>query len=178
MKLERIEGADTIRVVAGWMAERENYKWLGFGNGHQSLTTATLKVMTQRDIHVLRIFTSDADDVPIGAVALSNVDPMFKTATLWFVLGDKEYSGRGYTTRAVSNILMFGFTQLGLQAVNAWTVETNIASRHVLERNNFQYVGRQRQCHYIDDQPFDRLLFDLLAHEHNEGKHVRPHAAP
>ncbi len=51
-------------------------------------------------------------------------------------------------------------------AGSAWAVEHNTASIAVLKRNNFQLVGRQRQCHRIDDRPFDRLLFDLLASEH------------
>jgi RimJ/RimL family protein N-acetyltransferase len=141
---------------------------LDFGNGHQSLTPASLKIMTQRDIHLIRAFTSDGNDASIGLVAFSNVDHHFKTATLWYVLGNKQNGGQGYTTRAVSKILSLGFTELGLQTINAWAVELNLPSIRVLERNHFRLIGRQRQCHYIDGRACDRLLFDLLACEHEE----------
>lgn len=94
------------------------------------------------------------------------MDRNFKTASLWGVLGRKRYGG--FTTRACSKLLTLGFTELGLYAVNAWTVEINSPARRALERLGFRYIGRQRACHYIEDRPYDRLLFDLVASEHRE----------
>ncbi len=167
MQLQPID-TTTLQIVAQWMAAKENYQWLDFGNGNQILTPISLKIMSQRGIHLLRVFTSDSDDSPIGLVAFSNISPPFKTATLWYVLGNKAYAGKGYTTRAVSTLLTIGFTELRLATVNAWAVDQNTPSISVLKRNNFQLIGRQRECHYIDGRPFDRLLFDLLAAEHKE----------
>ena len=167
MQLRPIDN-DGFPLVAGWLALQENHQWLDFGNGVQALEGSSLKIMAQRDLHVMRVFTSDSDDAPIGLVALSNIHHMFKTATLWFLLGDKSYANQGYTTRAVSKILSLGFQGLGLQAVNAWAVDQNIASIKTLERNNFRFIGRQRECHYINGCPCDRLLFDILKSEHEE----------
>jgi RimJ/RimL family protein N-acetyltransferase len=166
MKLLPLDSPELIQLVAGWLGKYENSKWLDFGNGVQMVNPVTLKIMTQRDIHVFRVHTGDDGDVPVGVVGLTNVDRTFKTATLWAVLGNKRYGG--CTTQAASKMLTLGFTELGLQAVNAWTVETNNAGRRGLERLGFRYIGRQRQCHYIDGRPYDRLLFDLLATEHQE----------
>jgi RimJ/RimL family protein N-acetyltransferase len=114
----------------------------------------------------VRGITPDSDDTPIGLVALSNIARNFQTALLWYVLGDKSYRGQGYTTRAVSEMLTLGFTELALQTVNAWTLESNQPSIKVLTRNHFQLVGRQRRCHRIDGHAFDRLLFDVLRTDH------------
>jgi RimJ/RimL family protein N-acetyltransferase len=165
MELRSLDPA-ILEIVAAWMAEKENYQWLDFGGGRQILTAPSLKVMSQRDIHLLRAFTADSGHAPIGLVALSDVTAEFKTATLWYVLGDKRYRGQGYTTRAVSRLLTVGFKELGLHAVNAWAVEGNVPSISVLKRNRFELIGRQRQCHYIDGVAFDRLLFDLLSVDH------------
>jgi RimJ/RimL family protein N-acetyltransferase len=165
MKLQPIERSN-FELVMSWLTQRENYDWLDFGSGDQLLQAAAFKMMLHRETHCIRVFTSDADDVPIGVVAISNINRNFKTGMLWYLLGDKNYSGRGYTTRAVREILHLGFGALGLYAINAWTVSTNKASARVLERNNFQVIGRLRQCHYIGGRVFDRLLFDLLASEH------------
>lgn len=165
MRLLPLDDA-TIELAAAWLAEKANYRWLDFGGGQQILSRAALKIMTQRDLHMLRTFTADGDDAPIGLVALSNVAPNFHTATLWYVLGDKRFAGQGLTSRAVSLLLTHAFHGLGLQAVNAWAVEGNAPSIRVLTRNHFRLIGRQRRCHVIDGRPADRLLFDLLASEH------------
>ena len=167
MQLIPIESS-SLDLVGEWLNRKENYQWLDFGSGNQTLTPVSLKFMMQRDSHLLRVFTLDSDNTPIGLVALSNIALNFRTATLWYVLGDKRYAGQGYTTRAVSLILTAGFKELGLQATNAWVVEQNQPSIRVLLRNRFQVIGRQRRCHYIDGQPFDRLLFDLLATEYKQ----------
>jgi RimJ/RimL family protein N-acetyltransferase len=155
-----------LDLAAAWLAEKANYQWLDFGGGRQVLGRASLKIMTQRDLHVLRAFTADNDETPIGLVALSDVAHAFHTGTLWYVLGDKRFAGQGFTSRAVSLLLTHAFHTLGLQAVNAWAVEGNVPSIRVLTRNRFRLIGRQRRCHVIDGRPADRLLFDLLASEH------------
>ena len=164
MRLLALDSPELIELVSHWLSKEENHKWLDFGNGIQGLTPATIKIMTQRGLHVLRVFTGDPEDEAAGVVGLSNVDRTAKTATLWAVLGNKRYGGSA--PRASSQLLTLAFTELGLVSVNAWTVEINTAGRRGLERLGFTYIGRQRQCHRMDGRTYDRLLFDLLASEH------------
>jgi RimJ/RimL family protein N-acetyltransferase len=164
MTLLTLDSPELIELAAQWLGKEANYKWLDFGNGVQRLTRVMLRLMTQRDLHVIRIYTADAGDLRVGVVGLSDVDRRSKTATLWAVLGNKRYGG--YTAPACAKLLTLGFAELRLPAVNAWTVETNVAARRTLERLHFTYIGRRRQCHYIDGRPQDRLLFDLLQTEH------------
>jgi len=171
MLLKPIDTPRLFRIVAGWMSLKENYQWLDFGGGRQILTPEWLKIMTQRETEVLRIFTSDRDDTPIGVVGLTQIDHAFKTARIWVVAGDKSFHARGYATRAASKLLTYGFDTLGLGAVNTWIVEHNQSLR-IAERLGFRLIGRQRQCHSIDGVPYDRLWFDLLATEHKEVFHV------
>ncbi len=166
MKLLPLDSPELIQLAAGWLSRYDNYKWLDFGNGVQQLTPVTLKIMTQRDLHVVRVYTANEGDLPVGVVGLTNVDRNFRTASVWAVLGNKRHGG--CTARATSLMLTLGFTELGLRAVHAWTLETNVAAQRVLESLHFRYVGRLRQCHYLDGRPRDRLLFDLLATEHRE----------
>src|SRR5882672_5652290 len=138
MRLLPLDSPELIRLVADWMSRRENYEWLDFGNGKQVLTPEWLKISTQRDTEVLRVFTADDDATPVGIVGLTNVDRVFRTARIWVVVGDKS------------------FGELALHAVNTWIVEHN-PSRRIAARLNFTPIGRQRQCHYIGGRPFDRL---------------------
>lgn len=164
MKLRPLDDS-LLSTVSEWLANKQNHQWLDFGYGNQLLTPATLKIMAQRESHVLRVFTNDFGDVPLGLIALSNISRGFRYGTLWYVLGAKDYSGKGYTKRAVSRMLAVAFEEMDLHSVNAWAVEANRAAIRVLSTNNFQLMGRQRRCHYIDGVPHDRLMFDLLRPE-------------
>jgi RimJ/RimL family protein N-acetyltransferase len=164
-----------LELVAGWLAEKQNYQWLDFGDGRQIVTAPLLRVMVQRDTHFLRVYTDD-DDVPIGVVGFNSVDRRFRTATLWGVTGEKSFRSRGYATLAASRMLAIAFRDLGLHAINTWVVDGN-PSRRLIERLDFRLVGRQRQCHYIDGQCRDRLFFDMLASEHREIESRSPRLA-
>lgn len=167
MKLLPLDTTDILELTTSWLARKENYQWLDFGNGRPMLTPALLKIMSQRDTHFLRAYTSDRDDTPIGIVGLNSVDRTFKTATFWGVSGEKSFRNRGYSTIASSKLMTLAFRDLGLQAVNTWAVDHNPSLR-TIERLGFRFIGRQRQCHYIDGRLYDRLLFDLLGTEHHE----------
>jgi RimJ/RimL family protein N-acetyltransferase len=171
MQLLLLDSPERLQLVAGWLAQKENYQWLDFGDGRQLVSAAWLKVAIQRGGYVLRIFTADDDETPIGVVGLSNVNPHFRTANIWVVLGDKSHSGRGYASRATSEMLTLGFEGMGLGSIHTWIVEHNPSIR-VAERVRFRPIGRQRKCHYIDGRAYDRLWFDLLASEHEEVLHV------
>lgn len=167
MQLLPLDSPERIRLVARWLTQKENYQWLDFGDGRQLVSPEWLKIAMQRGSYVLRLFTADHDETPIGVVGLSNVNPHFKTANIWVVLGDKSQSGRGYASRATSKMLTFGFKDLGLGAIHTWIVEHNPSIR-VAQQVRFRPIGRQRKCHYIDGRAYDRLWFDLLASEHEE----------
>jgi RimJ/RimL family protein N-acetyltransferase len=167
MRLRPLATAADFELAAGWLQRAENRQWLDFGSSCQRVTPALLRIMAQRDTHYLRFYSIDGDDAPIGIVALSNVDRHMRTGTLWGVAGEKSFRCRGWASLAASRLLTLAFQELGLHSVNTWIVAHNPSQRAAV-RLGFRYVGRQRQCHFIDGQPYDRLLYDLLASEHRE----------
>jgi RimJ/RimL family protein N-acetyltransferase len=167
VQLRPLDNAALLETATSWLSDPGNGRWLDVGNGHRTLTPAWLRMLCQRDTHVLRVFTGGPDERPVGLVALSSVDRHFMTATIWAVLGDKDHARRGLTTLATSRMLSLGFRELGLQAINTWVVDGN-PSLHITRKLNFRLIGRQRSCHWMDGRPYDRLLFDLLASEHRE----------
>lgn len=170
MNLRSLNDSD-VKTITTWLQNEENYKWLDFEKGTQKLEAPTIKFMVQRKIHAIQLFTPDSSEKPIGIVALSDINKKFKTAVLWYLLGDKDYSGKNYTTRAVTKILNDGFNELKLQSIYAWAIDKNKASIKVLEKNNFKLIGKRRQCHYIDSEPCDRLYYDLIVDEHPNVSH-------
>ncbi len=165
MKLLPLDSPAVVGIAADWLARTENAQWLDFGNGRQGVTPALLKIMAQRETHFIRVYARDG--VALGIVGLNGVDRVAGTGTLWAVAGDKSFANRGYVSLATSKFLTLAFRELGLRSVNTWIVDSNPSLRS-LRRLGFRYVGRLRQCHMIDGRLHDRLLFDLLAAEHEE----------
>jgi RimJ/RimL family protein N-acetyltransferase len=179
VKLLPPDTRERIELAARWLARKENYQWLDFGNGRQVLTPALIEIAVQRDTNLIRLYAAGADDTPVGIVGLSNVERSFKTARLWGVAGEKSAAEAAWMGLAWSSMLNLAFAELGLHAVHTWVVEGNPLLRTV-QALNFRFIGRQRQCHCIDGRPYDRLLFDLLAGEHRkvEGRRSEQAARP
>jgi len=167
MQLLPLDSPERLHLAERWLSQKENYQWLDFGDGRQRVSPEWLKIAMQRGSYMLRLFTADIDSTPIGIVGLGNINPHFKTANIWVVVGEKSFKARGYATRASSKMLTLGFTELGLQAIHTWIVESNPSIR-MTTRLKFRLIGRQRHCHYIDGRAYDRLWFDLLNSEHEE----------
>ncbi|HEY2275763.1 MAG TPA: GNAT family protein [Steroidobacteraceae bacterium] len=177
MRLRPLATPADLELAVGWLQRKENRQWLDFGSSYERITPALLRIMTQRDSHYLRLYSIHGDDDPIGIVALGNLDRHMRTGTLWGVAGEKAFRYRGWSQVAASCLLTLAFQELGLHSVNTWVVAHN-PSQRAAARLGFRYIGRQRQCHFIDGQPYDRLLYDLLAREHRELDHpARPAAA-
>ncbi len=167
MRLRPLATPADFELAAGWLQRKENHQWLDFGSSCQRITPALLRIMTQRDTHYIRFYSMHGDDTPIGIVALGNVDRHMRTGTFWGVAGDKSFRYRGWGQLAASRLLTLAFQELGLHSVSTWIVAHNPSQRSAA-RLGFRYVGRQRQCHFIDGRPYDRLLYDLLASERRE----------
>jgi len=104
MKLLPLDAPWAISLVAEWLSREQNYKWLDFRDGSKALTAVSLNVMTQRDLHVRRVFTPDDSDLLIGITGLSDVHRHWKMA------------GSVWAPHApYRKLLTFGFVDLGLE---------------------------------------------------------------
>jgi RimJ/RimL family protein N-acetyltransferase len=157
-------GREDFDLTARWLADERNAQWLDFGGASGVLTPVSLQIMSQKGRHCVWVY-GPAEGSAAGVVALGNIQRRFRTAEAWFVLGAKEHARQDLTVGALARLLEYGFAHLDLRCVHAWTVEVNRGGRRVLERLVFRLAGRLRESHTMDGRPYDRLWFDLLAHE-------------
>lgn len=175
MELIPLDSEALLELGAGWLAEKRNRPWLDFGDDLQNVTPASLGAMCRSDAHIVRAFTADEGDIPIGLAALSGINHDSRSALLWALLGNRRYAAKGYVYRSISALLTLGFAEYGLECINTWAVECNHASVRILKRLNFKAIGRQRHSHYIDGRLFDRLLFEIQAADHGASHAARQH---
>ena len=105
---------------------------------------------------------TDLDGAVVGRINLSNiVRGAFQSASLGYWIAAAA-GGRGITTAAVRDIIKVAFTELGLHRIQADTLEHNVASQRVLERNGFVRIGRAPCYLKIAGRWQDCLLHQLI----------------
>jgi RimJ/RimL family protein N-acetyltransferase len=125
----------------------------------------------QGNTHIrLGIFLPDG--TVIGDIALQDLDWHNRSCSLGYGLTKIEYRRKGYMTDAVTALLRYVFSHLGLERISSGTQENNTASQRVLEKCGFVLEGRERCAKYFAGKRHDRLIYGLLAEEYfnQEGK--------
>lgn len=84
-----------------------------------------------------------------------------KTAEIGYMILN-EYSGQGIISSAVKKICEIGFNNLGIIRIEAKVVDKNIASRKVLEKNNFVLEGILKNAVWKNNEIYDSCIYGLV----------------
>ncbi len=99
----------------------------------------------------------------VGDVSLFNI---FRGALLKCLIGytlDQQYSGRGYTTEAVSLAVDFAFKELKLHRIEAGVMLSNPGSMRVLEKAGFHKEGIEQKGVKINGRWEDHQIFAIIS---------------
>lgn len=107
--------------------------------------------------------TLRSDGRQIGGIGL-RIDEQHRHAELGYWLG-VPYWGQGYATEAATEMLRYGFKDLGMHRIFASHFSHNPASGRVLRKLGMQYEGCQRAHLRKWDQFVDSELYGLLRRE-------------
>jgi RimJ/RimL family protein N-acetyltransferase len=105
------------------------------------------------------------DDRPVGNVGLHDIDFHSGTAEVGLVIGERAVWGRGYATEALTLLVDYAFTVLGLNQVWLRYVAFNERARQVYDRVGFREAGRLREAARVGQRRYDLVFMDLLARE-------------
>jgi [ribosomal protein S5]-alanine N-acetyltransferase len=105
-----------------------------------------------------------ADAAFIGWCCLVKWNPVYRSATLGYCLGDAAW-GHGFATEAAGALLRWAFGTLDLNRVQAETDTRNTASSRVLEKLGFVREGTLREDCVVDGEVSDTWVYGLLRRE-------------
>ncbi|MHA1914631.1 MAG: GNAT family N-acetyltransferase [Promethearchaeota archaeon] len=109
-----------------------------------------------------------ADNKPIGYAGLEGIRWFDRRASLFYVIGEKQYWGKGFATEASSLIVNYGFNELNLHKITAGAFSPNKASICVLKKVGFQFELTRKKEIYIDGQFVDSQEYSILKREWNK----------
>ncbi len=127
------------------------------------------RAMYLRQDGVLWGITLKNEDRVIGRVGFSAWSASNR-AMLGYDLA-REYWGRGIASEAVREIIRFGFERMGLNRIEAETIEDNHESRRMLDRLGFTLEGIRREYSLEDDGLYHgSAMYGLLRSEYDQGE--------
>ena len=104
-------------------------------------------------------FAITTDDKAIGCIGLIvGKDIERKSSEVGYWLGEDHW-GKGIASSAMEGIVKFAFTNLKLERIFAVPLEHNIASRKVLEKNDFILEGILRNSVFKSGKFHNQALY-------------------
>lgn len=100
----------------------------------------------------------------IGSIGLTSHNNYHKRAEISYDLA-KEYWRQGLTSRAISAVCDYGFRELQINRIEAFTDIHNVPSNNLLLKCDFKLDGHLRQHRYHRGSYVDVYNFSLLKEE-------------
>lgn len=110
-----------------------------------------------------------ADDRVIGTGTLCNFNAAHHNGAVGYALARSEW-GAGVMSRALPELIRFGFERLGLHRIEADVDPRNAASTRLLERIGFKEEGCRREAYFVNDEIQDAIMYGLLEREFKQRK--------
>jgi ribosomal-protein-alanine N-acetyltransferase len=123
-----------------------------------------IQALYERREDLFWCLTLKGEGMVVGACTFWNFGAGFHCAEIGYEL-NRAYWRQGIMTEAISAVLTYGFTELGLHRIEAIPLAGNTASKRLLLKLGFKCEGNLRQRHFFRDHFEDQLYFGLLKEE-------------
>ncbi len=96
----------------------------------------------------------------VGVIEIKNIDKINFTCEISYLVGEKNFWGKGIGTKAVSLASDYCFKILKIKNILSATMSNNIASKKVLKNNNFRIFGKiKNYFSYKKNMRIDKIFF-------------------
>ena len=106
----------------------------------------------------------------IGNIALQAINPVYRTAELSIMVGERDAWGQGYASEAARLLCDHGFRALNLHRIACGTFAGNGGMRRVAERLGMREEGVRRQAAFKDGAYVDVVEYGVLRAEYEAAR--------
>jgi len=158
--LRILELKDVDRVYQ-WQNDQELYQSL-IGS-HHFVSRATVSEWLEKksafsntEINLAICLKNNSEH--IGNIYVREIDWINRNATIGLLIGDANHRGKGYGKEAVSLVVEYVFTTMGLNRIYGYLYEHNKASFKTFQAVGFVEEGKLRK-HVFQNGKFHDILF-------------------
>lgn len=109
------------------------------------------------------------NETHIGNIKFGPIDDHHLTSDLGFLIGNRNYWGKGIASEAISLMVNFGF-DCGLEKITAGSYENNIGSTRALQKAGFLQEGFRVDQVVSNGKRIGVTLFGLIKHKSGEAE--------
>lgn len=106
-----------------------------------------------------------SSSIHIGNISLQAIDHCNQTAELAFLLGDKEYWGKGYGADSARLVMTHAFQHLNLQRIYLGCFENNIGMNKLANKLGFTQEGVRRKAVFNQGEFRNVIEYGILKSE-------------
>ena len=155
--LRRLSEDDASEDYVQWMNDPEINQYLEsrFMTHTMENTKAFIRSVTNDNNYQFGIFDKETDK-HIGNIKIGSINHYHKYADVGFLIGNKEFWGKGIATEAIGLVTEFAFNVLGLHKLFGGAYSPNMGSIKAFLKNGYQQEGVKKSqylCNgkYVDD---------------------------
>ncbi len=102
----------------------------------------------------------DSVGTPLGDIGLRISTKNPHEADVGYALLPQA-QGQGYASEALRAICDYGFTTLGIHAINAWVLGDNLGSSRLLEKQGFVRIQVLENAYHLNGVDYDDWIYRL-----------------
>lgn len=102
----------------------------------------------------------DSVGTPLGDIGLRISTKNPHEADVGYALLPQA-QGQGYASEALRAICDYGFTTLGIHAINAWVLGNNLGSSRLLEKHGFVRIQVLENAYHLNGVDYDDWIYRL-----------------
>lgn len=157
---------EDIEVFYKWYNDPEvNYWSSGSWPLNTLLSREDIKSQYFEDLDEHRYAILNLNEEIIGTIGFREVNIPARSATVFIVIGEKEYWGQGYGADALKTFLQFLFQQWNFHRISLDTWDANIRAIKSFQKLGFICEGKLREARFVQGEYRDALIFGLLSSE-------------
>ena len=142
----------------GFLALRQNAQVMRFMGEQQTEDAIRVKFISRLHTTVFAIRSPQSSFLGDIGLMISNQHP--QEADIGYALLP-EAQGKGYAKEALQAVCDYGFTQLGLSAINGWVLADNAGSVALLEKAGFIRTQILEKAFQIEGEWYDDWVYRL-----------------
>jgi RimJ/RimL family protein N-acetyltransferase len=153
---EWVNDRQTIRYLSSrfWMPQSQTDTSDFLSHAMSAGTNGAYFIIANRD-----------NEAYIGQIDLFSINWRLRSAEMGMVIGSEKNRGRGVGVEAISLILEYAFTILGLNRVELEVAAENTRAKRCYQKAGFLLEGVKRKAFMVDGQYTDLVLMSVLAGE-------------
>jgi len=101
-------------------------------------------------------------EIHVGNIAIQNIDFINRSAELAFIIGEKEYLNRGFSTEAAKLCINHAFMSLNLRRLYCGTLKDNIAMNKLAKKLGFFEEGIRKEAVYKNGKYCDVVEYGII----------------